>query len=161
MTALWYTHTPVPLAILNQDSSGVVFVEGCVCVRFSPNGVVKRQNQAERSDRITQTGRTLSLAGGSPSAGGTTPSTCTSTTSTTASGKAGRRSCLAPFPVCSTRFMCRWGVSPYVLGRTNCKPSLALHWLGSTFLVEGKWAQSTEMPDSSLPVRTVWEVGEV
>lgn len=124
VTALWYTHTPVPLAILNQDSSGVVFVEGCVCVRFSPNGVVKRQNQAERSDRITQTGRTLSLAGVSPSAGGTTPSTCTSTctsttpstttstTSTTTSGKAGRRSCLAPFPVCSTRFLCRWGGEP-------------------------------------------------
>lgn len=166
VTALWYTHTPVPLAILNQDSSGVVFVEAVVCAFASPpSGVVERQKQAERSDRITQTGRSLSLAGESPSARGTTtsttPSTCTSTTSTTASGKAGRRSCLAPFPVCSTRFMCRWGVSPYVLGRTNCKPSLALHWLGRTFLVEGKWAQSTEMADSSLPVRTVWEVGEV
>ena len=74
-----------------------------MCVRFSRNGVVKRQKQAERLDRITQTGRSLSLAGVSPSAGGTTPSTCTSTTSTTTSttstttsGKAGRRSRLAP-----------------------------------------------------------------
>lgn len=82
-----------------------------VCAFASPrNGVVERQKQAERSDRITQTGRSLSLAGVSPSAGGTTPSTCTSTcTSTTTSGKAGRRSCLAPFPVCSTWFLCRWG----------------------------------------------------
>lgn len=97
MTALWYTHTPVPLAILNQESSGVVFVEAVVCAFASPrNGVVERQKQAERLDRITQTGRTLSLAGVSPSAGGTTPSTTTSTTSTTTSGKAGRRSRLAP-----------------------------------------------------------------
>lgn len=111
VTALWYTHTPVPLAILNQDSSGVVFVEAVVCAFASPpNGVVERQKQAERLDRITQTGRTLSLAGESPFARGTTPSTCTSTTtSTTASGKAGRKSCLAPFPVCSTWFLCRWG----------------------------------------------------
>lgn len=100
VTALWYTHTPVPLAILNQESSDVVFVEGVVCAFASPpNGVVERQNQAERSDRITQTGRTLSLAGESPSAGGTTPSTTPSTcTSTTTSGKAGGRSCLAPPP---------------------------------------------------------------
>lgn len=109
VTALWYTHTPVPLAILNQESSDIVFVEAVVCAFASPpNGVVERQKQAERSDRITQTGRTLSLAGVSPSACGTTPST----TSTTTSGKAGRRSCLAPFPVCSTRFMCRWGGEP-------------------------------------------------